>query len=94
MYGYDQRVEAFGAAGMASSANPLAHTGLVTTAGDFYRLTPEQLHGLVTDIDAVLQNYIRSFKTTPSPGSRPVQIHLNAFPLVRGEPTDPLEEER
>jgi myo-inositol 2-dehydrogenase/D-chiro-inositol 1-dehydrogenase len=31
-YGYDQRVEAFGAGGMASSANPLAHTGVVLTA--------------------------------------------------------------
>jgi myo-inositol 2-dehydrogenase / D-chiro-inositol 1-dehydrogenase len=31
-YGYDQRVEAFGSAGMAASHNPLAHTGSVTTA--------------------------------------------------------------
>lgn len=52
------------------------------------RLTPDQLHGLVTDIDAVLQTYIQAYKRTPSPGSRPVQIHVNAFPLVRGEPTE------
>ncbi|KZE94498.1 hypothetical protein AVP42_00981 [Agromyces sp. NDB4Y10] len=59
------------------------------------RLTPEQLHGLVTDIDAVLQRYISAYKRTPSPGSRPVQIHVNAFPLVRGEPTaDPAKEDR
>jgi myo-inositol 2-dehydrogenase / D-chiro-inositol 1-dehydrogenase len=33
-YGYDQRVEAFGSLGVASSENPLAHTGIVrTTAG-------------------------------------------------------------
>jgi myo-inositol 2-dehydrogenase/D-chiro-inositol 1-dehydrogenase len=32
VYGYDQRVEAFGAAGMASSLNPLAHTGVLSTA--------------------------------------------------------------
>ena len=31
-YGYDQRVEAFGAKGMAASENPLAHTGLLRTA--------------------------------------------------------------
>lgn len=31
-YGFDQRVEAFGSAGMAASHNPLAHTGTVTTA--------------------------------------------------------------
>jgi DNA-binding transcriptional ArsR family regulator len=59
------------------------------------RLTPEQLHGLVTDIDAVLQQYIRAHKRTPSPGSQPVQIQVNAFPLVRGAPTaDSPKEER
>jgi myo-inositol 2-dehydrogenase/D-chiro-inositol 1-dehydrogenase len=31
VYGYDQRVEAFGSLGMAASDNPLAHTGLVRT---------------------------------------------------------------
>jgi len=30
-YGYDQRVEAFGSAGMAASHNPLVHTGTVST---------------------------------------------------------------
>ena len=52
------------------------------------RLTPDQLHGLVTDIDAVLKRYIDAYKRTPSAGSRPVQIHINAFPLVRGEITE------
>jgi myo-inositol 2-dehydrogenase/D-chiro-inositol 1-dehydrogenase len=33
VYGYDQRVEVFGAAGMAASENPLAHTAVVRTAG-------------------------------------------------------------
>lgn len=32
VYGYDQRVEVFGSAGMAASENPLAHTGAVITA--------------------------------------------------------------
>ncbi len=31
-YGYDQRVEVFGAEGMAASENPLAHSGVVMTA--------------------------------------------------------------
>jgi DNA-binding transcriptional ArsR family regulator len=52
------------------------------------RLTPDQLHGLVTDIDVVLQKYIQAHKRTPSPGSRPVQVQVNAFPLVRGVPTE------
>jgi myo-inositol 2-dehydrogenase/D-chiro-inositol 1-dehydrogenase len=32
LYGYDQRVEAFGSLGVAASGNPLAHTGVVRTA--------------------------------------------------------------
>ncbi|MFD4421711.1 ArsR/SmtB family transcription factor [Agromyces sp. NPDC058484] len=52
------------------------------------RLTPEQLSALVADLDIVFKKYIDAHKRTPSPASRPVQIHLNAFPLVRGEPTD------
>lgn len=52
------------------------------------RLTPDQLHGLVTDIDVVLKKYIDAYKRTPTPGSRPVQIQINAFPLVRGEASD------
>jgi myo-inositol 2-dehydrogenase/D-chiro-inositol 1-dehydrogenase len=32
VYGFDQRVEAFGSAGMAASENPAAHTGVVRTA--------------------------------------------------------------
>jgi myo-inositol 2-dehydrogenase/D-chiro-inositol 1-dehydrogenase len=32
VYGYDQRVEVFGSAGMAASENPLAHAALVRTA--------------------------------------------------------------
>jgi myo-inositol 2-dehydrogenase / D-chiro-inositol 1-dehydrogenase len=32
LYGYDQRVEVFGSAGMAASENPLAHTAVVRPA--------------------------------------------------------------
>lgn len=49
------------------------------------RLTADQLHQLVQDIDVVLWKYIDAYKKTPTPGSRPVQLQLNAFPLVRGE---------
>ena len=54
------------------------------------RLTPDQLRALVADIDAAIHPYIDRYKADPSPGSRPVQIHLDAFPLVRGDrtPTD------
>ena len=37
--------------------------------------------------EATFHEYIDAYKTTPTAGSRPVQIHLNAFPLVRGDET-------
>ena len=55
------------------------------------RLTPEQLSGLVADIDAAIGKYVAAYKRTQSAGSRPVQLHINAFPLVRGEPTGDTE---
>jgi DNA-binding transcriptional ArsR family regulator len=48
------------------------------------RLLPEQLKALVTDLDDVLWKYIEAYKKTPSDGARPVQVQINAFPLVRG----------
>jgi myo-inositol 2-dehydrogenase/D-chiro-inositol 1-dehydrogenase len=39
LYGYDQRVEAFGSLGMAASENPLAHTGLTRTAAGSHAST-------------------------------------------------------
>ncbi len=37
VYGYDQRVEVFGSAGMAASENPLPHSGVVSTASGTQR---------------------------------------------------------
>jgi DNA-binding transcriptional ArsR family regulator len=52
------------------------------------RLTPDELRALVADVDEALNRYIDRYKADPSPGSRPVQVQLNAFPLVRGDSTD------
>lgn len=63
VYGFDQRVEVFGSAGMAASENPLAHMGQVTTADGvrrpplphFFleRYTPSYLHEWRAFVDAV-----------------------------------------
>jgi myo-inositol 2-dehydrogenase/D-chiro-inositol 1-dehydrogenase len=63
VYGFDQRVEVFGSAGVASSENPLAHTGRVITAAGtrrpplpyFFleRYTPSYLHEWRAFVDAV-----------------------------------------
>jgi DNA-binding transcriptional ArsR family regulator len=53
------------------------------------RLTAGQLQQLLDDLDVVLWKYIDAYKTTPTAGARPVQLQLNAFPLVRGEVVTP-----
>jgi DNA-binding transcriptional ArsR family regulator len=55
------------------------------------KLLPEQLHALILEIDQVVARYIAAYRTTPSPGARPVQVQLNAFPLARGRETLPDE---
>lgn len=59
------------------------------------RLAPEELRQLALDVEAVIDGYLERTRGNPSPGSRPVQVHVNAFPLVRGEtaPTGTRTEE-
>jgi myo-inositol 2-dehydrogenase/D-chiro-inositol 1-dehydrogenase len=74
VYGYDQRVEAFGSAGMAASGNPPTHTGtLVTATGSagptlpyFFleRYTPSYLSEWEAFVEAV-----RSDGPAPVPGA-------------------------
>jgi myo-inositol 2-dehydrogenase/D-chiro-inositol 1-dehydrogenase len=74
VYGYDQRVEAFGSAGMAAAGNPPVHTGtLLTAAGStgpalpyFFleRYTPSYVHEWEAFVDAV-----RSGGPSPVPGA-------------------------
>jgi myo-inositol 2-dehydrogenase / D-chiro-inositol 1-dehydrogenase len=74
VYGYDQRVEAFGSDGMAASSNPPAHTGTRLTAEGaagppltyFFleRYTPSYLHEWEAFVEAV-----RSGGPSPVPGA-------------------------
>jgi len=57
--------------------------GTVSTVN--LRLTPDQLHDLVRSVGEVLDGFVdryRDQRTHPVPGSRPVQVHLNAFPVL------------
>ncbi len=56
-YGFDQRVEVFGSAGMAVSENPLAHTGTVFTAAGADR--PPLPHFF---LERYLPSYIREWE--------------------------------
>ncbi len=50
--------------------------------------TPEQLERIVVAVQAVLAEQVAPIRRQRDvPGSRPVQIHFNAFPVVGGEPS-------
>jgi myo-inositol 2-dehydrogenase/D-chiro-inositol 1-dehydrogenase len=86
VYGFDQRVEAFGSLGVAASENPLAHTGLVrTTAGTHtptlpYFFLERYIRSYVREWEA----FVRAFREgLPSPvgpadGRAPLVIGLAA----------------
>jgi myo-inositol 2-dehydrogenase / D-chiro-inositol 1-dehydrogenase len=90
-YGYDQRVEAFGALGVAASENPLAHTGVVRTADGtsapalphFFldRYVPSYLHAWKAFFDAV--RHEEPPPVTAADGRAPLVIGLAARRSLR-----------
>jgi DNA-binding transcriptional ArsR family regulator len=51
------------------------------------RVTVEQLKELTEGFQTFLDEYLDRFRGQNPPGSRPVQIHFNAFPVLDGEAT-------
>jgi myo-inositol 2-dehydrogenase / D-chiro-inositol 1-dehydrogenase len=69
VYGYDQRVEVFGSAGMAASDNPPAHTGVVRTEAGAHTATLPYFY-----LERYVPSYLRewqSFAAAVSSGSAP-----------------------
>lgn len=54
------------------------------------RITKEQLKEIVDAFDAFSSTFVEKYRGQNPPGSRPVQIHFNAFPVVDGDET-PVE---
>lgn len=82
-YGFDQRVEAFGSAGMATSTNPLAHTGVVHTAGGTQSPPLPWFF-----LERYVPSYVRQWEAFVSAVRRgepsPVPLAEGAPPLVLG----------
>lgn len=49
------------------------------------RLTSAQMRELVKELEAVTERYATLYKKEGVPGTRPVQIQLNAFPVMNAE---------
>lgn len=68
-----------------------------TTDTTNLRLTSDELRTLVAELEATIDRAVAAHRAQPSPGARPVQIQLAAFPLVRGadlvEPPDQTQQE-
>ena len=91
VYGYDQRVEVFGSAGMAASENPLAHTAVVRTAAGAREATLPYFY-----LERYIPSYLREWEAfaaavdggTPPPVSTadaraPLVIGLAAWRSLR-----------
>jgi myo-inositol 2-dehydrogenase / D-chiro-inositol 1-dehydrogenase len=83
VYGYDQRVEVFGSAGMAASENPPAHTAIVRTRAGARTPTLPYFY-----LDRYLPSYLREWEAfiAAVTGGRtpPVTIADARAPLVIG----------
>jgi myo-inositol 2-dehydrogenase/D-chiro-inositol 1-dehydrogenase len=83
VYGYDQRVEVFGSAGMAASENPLAHSALVRTRAGTELATLPYFY-----LDRYVASYVaewKAFVSAVSEGRTPPVTAVDALaPLVIG----------
>jgi myo-inositol 2-dehydrogenase/D-chiro-inositol 1-dehydrogenase len=83
VYGYDQRVEAFGSGGMAASENPLSHTGMRRSAAGTISQTIPYFF-----LDRYIPSYIEEWKAFVSyvtgGGPSPVSAEDGRAPLVIG----------
>jgi myo-inositol 2-dehydrogenase/D-chiro-inositol 1-dehydrogenase len=83
VYGYDQRVEAFGSEGMAASENPSAHTGVLLTAGGAERpaLAYFFLERYMASYEREWQAFVDALRLGTPP---PVGAHDARAPVVIG----------
>jgi myo-inositol 2-dehydrogenase / D-chiro-inositol 1-dehydrogenase len=83
VYGYDQRVEAFGSAGLAASDNPAAHTGVVRDVSGVRGTTIPYFF-----LDRYIPSYIAEWaafvEMVSGGGSSPVSMADGRAPLVIG----------
>jgi myo-inositol 2-dehydrogenase/D-chiro-inositol 1-dehydrogenase len=83
VYGYDQRVEAFGSGGMAASDNPLTHTGMRRSAAGTISQTIPYFF-----LDRYIPSYVEGWKSfvayVSGGGPSPVNANDGRAPLVIG----------
>jgi DNA-binding transcriptional ArsR family regulator len=83
------RLNAFLAHGLETLGEDWLESCGVSTAN--VQLTREQLHDLTEELAAVVDGYLKKYRNQKKSGARPVQIHVDVFPLIDGveQPDDP-----
>ena len=83
VYGYDQRVEAFGSGGLAASENPLTHTGMRRSAAGTISQTIPYFF-----LDRYIPSYVEEWRSfvgyVANGGDSPVAANDGRAPLVIG----------
>lgn len=83
VYGYDQRVEAFGSGGLAASDNPLTHTGMRRSAAGTISQTIPYFF-----LDRYIPSYVEEWRSfvgyVANGGDSPVGANDGRAPLVIG----------
>ena len=100
VYGYDQRVEVFGSAGVASSENPTEHTGVVRTAAGMsgptlpYFFLERYVPSYLREWQAFVTSVIRGEQPSvgPADARAPLVIGLAAWQSLREGRAVRLEE--
>lgn len=65
--------------------------GASTTTTINLRLTADQLAEIRDGLDTFMNEFVVRFRGQNPPGSRPVQLHVNAFPVIDGDTTPEVE---
>lgn len=77
-----KRLGAFLAHGIEAVGKEWLEASNVSTAN--VQLTREQMNDLTEELSAVVDSYLAKYRNQTKPGARPVQIHVDVFPLIDG----------
>lgn len=77
-----KRLSAYLAHGLEAVGKDWLEASGVMTAN--LQLTREQMNDLGEELSAVVDGYLKKYRNQKKPGARPVQIHVDVFPLIDG----------
>lgn len=80
--GRQQRLSAYLTHGLEAVGKDWLEASAVSTVNA--QLTREQMHALTEDLAAVVDGYLKRYRNQKRAGARPVQIHVDVFPLIDG----------